>query len=85
MKKALSLIVMTSFLLIGCGTTGPLGAVPKKPTVKNQKGRECVKDCDEQKAQCFSSCETLRWDRKNQCWTECYQELEKCYQLCLEE
>jgi len=85
MKKALVFIMLTSFFLMGCETPGPLGSIPKKPKVKTQKERDCLKNCDEQNALCLSSCETLRWDRKTPCRTKCYEELEKCYQLCLEE
>ncbi len=84
MKKALFLIALIPFLLIGYETTGPFGAIPKKPSVEKKRGREPVKDCDKQNALCLSSCETLRWDRKTPCRTQCYEVLEKCYQRCLE-
>ncbi|MGD9040017.1 MAG: hypothetical protein PVH82_10305 [Desulfobacteraceae bacterium] len=85
MKKALSLLLMASFILVGCETTGPFGGIPKKPKVETRRERTCVRECDDQNALCLSSCESVRWDRKKQCWSECYEQLEKCYQLCSEE
>ncbi len=85
MKKALFLIMLTPLFLIGCETTGPFGAIPKKPSLKTARERDCVKNCEEQNAPCLSKCESLRWDRKTPCRTQCYEELEKCYQGCSEE
>jgi predicted small lipoprotein YifL len=85
MKKALALLLMASFILVACETKGPLAAIPKKPDVETQRGRDCIKECDDQNELCRSSCESVRWDRKKQCWGECYEQLEKCYQLCSEE
>lgn len=84
MKKALFLIALIPFLLIGCETTGPFGAIPKKPGTETRTGRDCVKECEDQNALCLSSSESMRWDRKKPCWGECYKELEKCYELCSE-
>lgn len=67
MKKALSLMLMTSFILVGCETTGPFGDIPKRPGVETQRGRDCVRECDDQNARCLSSCESVRWDRKTRC------------------
>ena len=85
MKKVLSLIMMASFIVVGCAETGPFGAIPKKPPVETQRGKDCVNDCDDQHAQCFFSCEKLRWDRKGQCRSQCYEVLKECYRLCSED
>ncbi len=79
--KVLSSLVMISFVVIGCAIT----PVPQAPNVQTEKGRNCVRKCQQQHSSCTSEYENVKGMRHSWCISQCNQKLGDCYDQCFDE